>query len=134
MLRQIVWLLLTLGLTTVPAGAETGNPVDTDVQIITPPTPTYPMLANWLGVSAYCEVRFAVNEHGDPIWIRSSCTHPAFCASASTAVSEARFRPAYSDGKPRLRTDIVYPLEYVRENAPAPKRDELIECEGGLTS
>lgn len=45
-----------------------------EVQLITPPQAKYPTLAEWLGMEGHCEVRFAVDENGNPFAVEPACT------------------------------------------------------------
>ncbi|MFN7177787.1 MAG: energy transducer TonB [Thermaurantiacus sp.] len=89
-----------------------------DTQPLVPPQPVYPLYAAERGLSGACDVRFDVGEDGHPRRVRPSCSHPAFCKSASKAMVSARFRPAQFDGKPFLRRNVVYPLEYAMQGMP----------------
>ena len=83
-----------------------------DVTPITPPTLSYPVLADIFGISGYCEVRFSVDERGLPFNILPQCTSNLFCYEAKKSISEAVFKPAYDNGIPRVRHKLVYPLRF----------------------
>jgi len=85
---------------------------DSDAQPLSPPVPTYPVLAAVLGLDGLCSVRFSVDQQGLPFNLFTSCTEPVFCYEAKRAVSEVRFKPVYVNGHPRIREDVVYPIEF----------------------
>jgi len=65
-------------------------------------------------MSGYCEVRFSVDERGYSFNHFTSCTDYVFCYESKKAVSSVLFKPAVDDnGQSRVRTEVVYPLEYV---------------------
>jgi len=95
-----------------PSGAQ-----NQDAQVKTLPQAKYPMIASWLRVEGYCEVRFAVDEEGYPFGITPSCTRPIFCFDAKRAVAAATFSPKLIDGVPSVRTNVIFPMEYAFEGS-----------------
>ena len=85
---------------------------DRDAQPLNPPQPTYPFLAGLFNVEGYCDVRFAVDEEGLPFGITTNCSHPIFCSEAERAVSRVRFLPMIENGRPTVRGNIIYPLQF----------------------
>jgi len=91
-----------------PAGAQ-----NQDAQVNTLPLTKFPMIASWLRVEGYCEVRFAVDEEGYPFAVTPSCTRRIFCFDAKRAVAAATFSPKLVDGVPSVRTNVIFPLVYL---------------------
>ncbi|MFN3211541.1 MAG: energy transducer TonB [Henriciella sp.] len=89
-----------------------------DAQILEWPNAKFPMIAGWLGLEGYCDVRFSVDEEGYPFAVTPSCTRRIFCFEAKRAVSESRFDPARVNGIPRIRTNLVFPLTFAFERSP----------------
>ena len=83
-----------------------------DSQVKIGPKPNYPMIATWLGLEGYCEVRLTVDENRLPFAITPSCTRPIFCFEAKRAVSATLFEPKTIDGVPTVRPNVVFPLEF----------------------
>ncbi|RIJ22136.1 hypothetical protein D1224_11260 [Henriciella barbarensis] len=96
---------------TVVANAQ--SDADRDAQPISPPVPSYPPMAQMLGMEGYCEVRFSVDENGYTFSLTTSCTQPIFCYQSKRAVSLSRFEPKRVGGRSVLRFDVVYPLVYM---------------------
>ena len=115
---------------TFPAHAEPFKEIpseDRDAQPVRPPRPSYPLLAQYFGVSGRCDVRFDVDPYGYPLEIRPYCTHTVFCKSARDAVGQVVFKPKILRGRAVTRRNVVYPLEYSisRDTDAAPGATEL---------
>ena len=105
--------LVLAGLATALASTASSQAISgEDAQPITPPVPEYPTLAAAWGIEGYCEVRFNVDEQGNPFSLRTACTQPIFCHEAKRAVSRVKFQPAIVDGISRVRENVIYPLEF----------------------
>jgi outer membrane biosynthesis protein TonB len=89
-----------------------------DAQILEWPKAKFPMVASWLGLEGYCDVRFSVDKNGYPFAVTPSCTRRIFCFEAKRAVSESRFDPAGENGIPKIRTNLVFPLTFAFEGSP----------------
>lgn len=96
-----------------PSVAQEDTAPPEDAQPITPPVPSYPIMAAMLGMIGYCEVRFAVDVDGYAFNLHTECTDYIFCYQSKKAVNSVRFKPAYENGYPRVRHKVVYPLEYL---------------------
>ncbi len=85
---------------------------DRDARPIRKPDPVYPpkMLAR--GMEGVCEVRFDVNPRGRPYNIVADCSDAGFKRAAERAVSQVEFAPKIVRGKPAMRRNVVYPLEF----------------------
>lgn len=107
-------IVLTAGLLSgLQVVAQEGDrPPPEDAVPVTPPLPSYPPMAAFLGIQGYCEVRFDVDERGYAFNLFTSCTEYVFCYQSKKSVSAVTFVPAYEGGAPRVRTNVVYPLEY----------------------
>ncbi|MEZ6002483.1 energy transducer TonB [Hyphomonas sp.] len=89
--------------------------VSNDVEIIEPPRPLYPFLAEVLGIEGMCEVRFNLLAGGVLVEIEEiACTHPVFCSAARDSVRQAKFRVIDLPGSkhPGQRNNLVYPMEF----------------------
>lgn len=109
-------MFLALALAAVlPAEAEVYKEIpseDRDAQPIKPPTPVFPMLAAYFGISGRCDVRFNVDARGYSRHIKAFCSHQVFCKSAADAVASVVFEPKVQDGRRVPRLNVVYPLWY----------------------
>lgn len=110
-LRGVVFAFAALALLS-PIGAQ-----NQDARVKTMPQGKYPMIASWLGVEGFCQVRFSVDEDGYPFAVTPSCTRKIFCFDAKRAVSAATFSPKLIDGVPSIRTDVYFPMEYFFEGS-----------------
>jgi len=97
----------------LPALAQEPPPENSSAQPLTMPRPVYPRMAAFFGMSGHCEVRFSVDEEGYTFNLFPSCTDYIFCFAAKRAINEVRFTPEYENGRPQVRTNIVYPLDFV---------------------
>lgn len=86
---------------------------DRDVEVLAPPVPEFPREAAARGVQGLCYVRFSVDAEGYAFDLRASCTEPIFCNEAKLAVSRARFSPKLIGGVPTIRSNIVYPIDFI---------------------
>lgn len=104
-----------LAMTVVALGvvANAQSDADRDAQPISLPVPSYPPMAQMLGMEGYCEVRFSVDENGYTFSLTTSCTQPIFCYQSKRAVSLSRFEPKRVGGRSVPRFDVVYPLVYM---------------------
>ncbi|MEM7493670.1 MAG: hypothetical protein AAF296_09830 [Pseudomonadota bacterium] len=91
-------------------------PISHDARPVKPPVPSYPFLASLFGMNGYCEVRFDVDERGYSFNHFTSCTDYIFCFQSKKAVADVLFEPAMDNGEPRIRRDVLYPLEYLIED------------------
>ncbi|GAB5457547.1 MAG: hypothetical protein Hens3KO_05770 [Henriciella sp.] len=98
-----------------PIFAQEDTGPSEDAKPITRPVPSYPLMAAMFGMIGYCEVRFAVDVDGYAFNLITSCTDYIFCYQSKKAVNRVRFEPAYENGYPRVRYDVIYPLEYMLE-------------------
>jgi len=110
---------LGLGFAIGTAVAESSDEEDdgpaNDVEVIMPPAPDYPLLANLFGIEGYCEVRFNLIAGGKYVHVETAaCTHPIFCEEAQNAIIRAQFRVIDVPGAkyPGERRNIVYPLSF----------------------
>lgn len=92
--------------------AQQSPRADADARPVRPPMPDYPREAARAGLSGYCDVLFNVDVQGRVSHVRPTCSHPAFCASATVAMEATRFMPARKNGRLVPRSNVVYPLEY----------------------
>lgn len=90
---------------------------DQDARIKIGPQPKYPMIASWLRIEGYCEVRFMVNERGFVVAPSASCTRAIFCHEAKRAVTASRFSPKLVGGVPVKRRNVVFPLNFFFEGS-----------------
>ena len=82
------------------------------VQPIQPPVPSYPLAALEANLEGACDVYFNVDEEGYTFDIRARCSHQSFCDEAKRAMTEVVFAPLVKDGKPAIRENVVYPIEF----------------------
>lgn len=83
-----------------------------DVRPIRPPVLVFPPQMLKRGIEGVCEVRFDVNPRGRPYNIMADCSHAGFKRAAEQAVSKTEFAPKIVRGKPAMRHNVVYPLEF----------------------
>lgn len=83
-----------------------------DPRALKVPVPEYPSEAVKYRISGACEVHFSVNERGAPFDVRADCTDAVFKAASEQAVRGMQFEPTLRNGRPIVRRDLVYPLEY----------------------
>ena len=114
-MRYLSVLVLSICLLAFPAISQEELPPDRDVEALTTAKPNYPFIAAFFGMSAYCEVRFGVDEEGYTFGLYPSCTNFLFCSAARRAINEVRFKPKYENGRPAIRTNIIYPLDFVMQ-------------------
>ena len=94
-------------------GADIGENTEShDVQVLRPPVPNYPFLAQLFGLEGICYVRFTVDELGHTANHGTTCSKVIFCDAAEAAVFDALFAPKRIEGVPMARDNIVYPLEF----------------------
>ena len=105
--------LLAMSVVALGATVHAQSDADEDAQPILPPVPSYPPMAQMLGMEGYCEVRFSVDENGYTFSLTTSCTQPIFCYQSKRAVSLARFEPKRVGGRAMPRFNVVYPLMYM---------------------
>lgn len=120
MTGPLVWgvkIVLLSGGVLLSSGLQAGARQTHDVEIKVWPKPKYPMLASWLRLEGQCDVRFSVDEKGYPFAVPPTCTRPIFCFEAKRAVTDAKFDPKRVDGVPRVRSNIVIPLEFSFEGS-----------------
>lgn len=110
-MRGVAFVFAALALIS-PSGAQ-----NQDARVKTMPQGNFPMLASWLRVEGFCQVRLSVDEAGYPFAVTPSCTRKIFCFDAKRAVSAATFSPKLINGVPSVRTDVFFPMEYVFEGS-----------------
>ena len=128
MWRSLTILIVGFGAQTI--GLAFAHPHN-DVEEIRPPQPDFPALASWLGLSGSCEVVFSVYDYGDTVIVDSArCSSVVFCKAAIQSIRDAELRviDAADTNKPGIRSNIVYPLEFVYDDQLAPTV-ELVDCE-----
>ena len=127
-MRGVIVLLIGMSVSGFTAQAQIENCRNdsncADAAPIEPPVPSYPPMALMLKIEGACSVRFSVDEEGHPFGLVTYCTEPVFCFESKRAVSEMRFAPAVVAGRPRIRHQIVYPLEYRMAPAGKPLPDK----------
>ncbi len=136
MMRHWFVLIVACCLICLPANAQDELPPDGEAEPLHQPVPDYPFIATLFGVSAYCEVTFGVDEEGYTFGLYPSCTNFLFCNAARRAINEVRFKPKYENGRPEVRTNIVYPLVFVMHGQSPDDidRSRLSPCQTSVNS
>lgn len=86
--------------------------LDRTLQPIRPPVPSYPATMARRGIEGECEVRFSVNQRGQPFDISAMCTDPGFEPAAERAVARNEFAPQIVRGRAVEQHGVVYPLTF----------------------
>lgn len=126
----VVIILLLWCWSSLEAHGQNDEPSPKEAVPLEQPVPSYPFLAGLFGMSGYCEVRFDVDERGYSFNHYTTCTDYVFCFQSKKAVTQVLFKPAYRHGEPRVRRNVIYPLEYIMEGdeSGSVDRDRLKPC------
>ncbi|MEM9181113.1 MAG: energy transducer TonB [Pseudomonadota bacterium] len=85
---------------------------DRGAQPIEPPVPKYPVQAAMAGMSGMCDALFDVDQTGNILNLRASCSNLVFCHEVIRAMSEVAYAPKIVNGEAVPRYGVVFPLEF----------------------
>lgn len=94
-----------LNVTPVAIGERVAEP-------LSPPVVVYPRKMAQGGIEGRCDVHFSLDTTGRPFDVEAECTHAGFSSEAERAIRKVQFVPEIADGRPQIRRNVVYPLEF----------------------
>lgn len=127
---------LMMAIIAAPAHGHPEDEPHHDVEILKRPEVSFPAWAKLFGVSAYCEVRFTLDDYTLLTVTETSCTNKTFCGAATDGIKTADLRviDIAGTGATPGRASAVYPLEFIfgertEEKVAALTQRELLPCE-----